>query len=67
MPTTVSSPGGQVDVFPTIMGLLDRSYMNNTFGIDMFKTKRPYMFFSSDNALDVSMRNTFILITSNRR
>lgn len=51
MPTTVSSPGGQVDVFPTIMGLLDRSYMNNTFGVDMFKTKRPYMFFSSDNAL----------------
>ncbi len=51
MPTTVSSPGGQIDVFPTIMGLLDRSYMNNTFGVDMFKTKRPYMFFSSDNAL----------------
>ena len=51
MPTTVSNPGGQVDVFPTIMGLLDRSYMNNTFGVDMFKTKRPYMFFSSDNAL----------------
>ncbi|WP_308600116.1 sulfatase-like hydrolase/transferase [uncultured Dysgonomonas sp.] len=51
MPTTVSNPGGQVDVFPTIMDLLDRSYMNNTFGVDMFKTKRPYMFFSSDNAL----------------
>lgn len=51
MPATVSIPGGQVDVFPTIMGLLNRSYMNNTFGVDMFKTKRPYMFFSSDNAL----------------
>ncbi|WP_255491346.1 LTA synthase family protein [Dysgonomonas sp. ZJ279] len=43
--------GGQVDAFPTIMGLLNHSYENNTFGVDLFKTTRPYMFFSSDDAL----------------
>ncbi|WP_255412484.1 LTA synthase family protein [Dysgonomonas sp. Marseille-P4361] len=43
--------GGQVDVFPTVMGLLNRPYTNNTFGVDLFKENRPYMFFSSDDAL----------------
>ncbi len=43
--------GGQVDAFPTLMGLLNRSYENNTFGVDLFETRRPYMFFSSDDAL----------------
>jgi len=50
-PKTFTELGGQVDVFPTIMGLLNRPYENNTFGEDLFKTKRPYIFFSSDNAL----------------
>lgn len=43
--------GGQVDVFPTVMGLLNRSYTNNTFGVDLFKEDRSCMFFSSDDAL----------------
>lgn len=51
MPAVFAQPCGQIDVFPTVMGLLKRSYTNNTFGVDLFRTKRPYMFFSSDNAL----------------
>jgi len=43
--------GGQVDVSPTLMGLLNHTYQNNTFGVDLFKTNRPNMFFSSDDAL----------------
>lgn len=50
-PRQFAQLGGQVDVFPTVMGLLNRSYRNNTFGVDLFKTERPYMFFSSDDAL----------------
>lgn len=43
--------GGQIDVYPTIMGLLNRSYTNNTLGIDLFKETRPCMFFTSDTHL----------------
>lgn len=50
-PQQLEQLGGQVDVFPTVMGLLNRSYTNNTFGIDLFKENRPCMFFSSDDAL----------------
>ena len=50
-PKCFTQLGGQVDVFPTIMGMLNRSYENNTFGVDLLKQKRRYMFFSSDDAI----------------
>ncbi|MCC6725590.1 MAG: sulfatase-like hydrolase/transferase [Saprospiraceae bacterium] len=34
--------GSQVDVFPTIMGLLKLPYVNNTYGIDLFRESRPF-------------------------
>lgn len=43
--------GEQVDVLPTLLGLLNQSYENRTFGVDLFREKRPYVFFSSDDAL----------------
>ena len=43
--------GGQIDVFPTLMGLLNRPYTNNTLGVDLFKETRPCMFFVSDTHL----------------
>ncbi|MDR0994773.1 MAG: LTA synthase family protein [Tannerella sp.] len=42
--------GGQVDVFPTLAGLLGLPYENNTLGVDLLHRRRPYMFFSSDEA-----------------
>lgn len=52
MPETFSQFGGQIDIYPTIMGILNKSYVNNTMGIDLLNDeKRPYMFFSSDTHL----------------
>lgn len=45
------SPGGQIDIGPTLLGLLNLRYINNTFGIDLLKEKRPYMFFTSDDMI----------------
>lgn len=41
---------GQIDIFPTIMGMLGYQYVNNTFGVDLMKVNREYIFFSSDDA-----------------
>jgi len=41
-PQTKTQLGSQVDVFPTIMGLLKLPYVNNTFGIDLLHEKRPF-------------------------
>lgn len=43
--------GGQIDVLPTVMGLLNMSYLNNTFGVDLFRESRPYAYFSADDKL----------------
>ena len=44
--------GGQIDIFPTIMGVLGLEYRNNTFGVDILNEQRPYMFFSSDDVFE---------------
>lgn len=51
MPKLFSDFGTQVDIFPTVMGLLNTPYENNSLGIDLFRSKRPYAYFVSDNHL----------------
>jgi phosphoglycerol transferase MdoB-like AlkP superfamily enzyme len=43
--------GGQIDLFPTLLGLLNIPYVNNSLGIDLLKENRPCMFFVSDSQL----------------
>ncbi|HND89372.1 MAG TPA: LTA synthase family protein, partial [Saprospiraceae bacterium] len=43
----------QTDVFPTVMGLLQKDYVQNTLGIDLMQEKRPFAFFSQDHKLGV--------------
>jgi phosphoglycerol transferase MdoB-like AlkP superfamily enzyme len=50
----VNAPGGQIDIFPTVAGLLGGNYVNNTMGIDMLHESRPWMFFSQDDKVAVA-------------
>lgn len=43
--------GGQVDVAPTLLGLLGISYIQNNFGIDLLKEERPCIFYTADNLI----------------
>lgn len=42
---------GQVDVAPTLLGMLGISYTQNNFGIDLLKEQRPAMFYTADNTV----------------
>lgn len=42
---------GQIDVFPTLMGLLHIDYINNTLGTDVLKENRDCIYFSADDKL----------------
>ena len=44
-------PGGQTDVAPTLLGLLNMSYTQNDFGINLLTEQRPYVYFSADNLI----------------
>lgn len=52
-PQIYTSPGGQIDVGPTLLGLLGISYYNNTLGVDMLKSPRPCMYFNFDDKIGV--------------
>lgn len=52
---------GQIDVFPTIMGLLKQPYANNTLGIDLLSEKRPYIFFNADDKYGVIDHNWLLI------
>lgn len=43
----------QLDVTPTLMGMVGLPYNNNTFGIDLRHYRRKYAFFSADDKIGV--------------
>ena len=43
----------QIDLFPTLMGMLPYLYNNNTFGLDLLRQQRRYAYFSSDDKISV--------------
>ncbi len=52
----------QMDVFPTLMHFLNRSYENKTMGLDLLKDKpRPYAFFASDDKIGVLDTSLFYI------
>lgn len=42
---------GQIDIFPTLMGLLNKPFVNNTLGINLLTESRPYIYFSDDDKI----------------
>ncbi len=46
-----TSLASQVDIFPTIMGMLNISYVNNTFGQDLLAQGRKYVVINYDNTV----------------
>lgn len=52
---------GQIDVFPTLMGLMNTSYINNTLGTDVISKPRECMYFSADNKIGC-VDSTFLYV-----
>lgn len=60
-PETYSCMAGQIDVFPTIMGILKIPYLNNTFGIDLLSESRPCIYFCADDKYGAVNQNWFLI------
>jgi phosphoglycerol transferase MdoB-like AlkP superfamily enzyme len=50
-PRAIGGFSNQTDVFPTVMGLLNLPYTNNSMGVDLLKESRPCVYFVNDNQL----------------
>lgn len=54
-------PSLQQDIYPTLCGLLNMGYVNNGLGVDLFKHKRKYAYFSADNKLGIIDNKHFLI------
>jgi phosphoglycerol transferase MdoB-like AlkP superfamily enzyme len=59
---TLHNLGGQIDVAPTVLGLLNIPYENNTMGIDLFVNKRPFMYFCADDKIGCLDNEYYLII-----
>ena len=50
-PEVNNSFGSQMDIFPTLMGILKMPYINSTMGIDLRSEKREFIYFSADDKI----------------
>lgn len=53
--------GSQLDIFPTLMGIMNVSYTNSTFGIDLINEKREFLLLNNDDKIGV-MNNEFLFL-----
>jgi len=64
-PRTFDVIGGQIDIFSTIMGLLQIDYVNNTLGIDLLRDERLAIFFTADDKIGCLNREFFFVHRQN--
>ena len=63
-PKSFPQLGLQIDIYPTLMGLLNRSYVNNSMGIDLLREQRPFAYFSADDKLGC-LNNDYFFVQRN--
>ena len=61
-PKVFSEMAGQIDVYPSIMGLLKLPYHNETLGVNLFEEERPYIFCNNDDKYGVLNQEWFLIV-----
>ncbi|MEW6365649.1 MAG: sulfatase-like hydrolase/transferase [Acidobacteriota bacterium] len=59
---TLDQLGCQFDVAPTLLGLLNTDYINNSLGIDLLRDRRPMAFFSGDDKLGCLDEERYLIV-----
>ncbi|MDD2413384.1 MAG: LTA synthase family protein, partial [Bacteroidales bacterium] len=57
-----SQIASQMDIFPTVMGLLGNPYINNSLGVDLLNENRQYAVVSNDISYGVISKEWFLVI-----
>ncbi|MEG1587169.1 MAG: LTA synthase family protein, partial [Bacteroidales bacterium] len=50
-PSVQGMPGGQIDVAPTLLGMLNMNYRKHHLGVDLLKEERDCIFYTADNMI----------------
>lgn len=61
-PAVFDNMAGQIDVFPSIMGLLELPFENYTLGVNLFEKQRPYIYFNANDKYGVINREWLLVV-----
>lgn len=64
---SITKIGSQIDIYPTIMGMLGLPYINNTLGIDLINDSRQYAILNDDDKIGVIDSCNFCIMKNNAR
>lgn len=64
-PNIIQNLALQIDVFPTILGIIKLPYINTSLGINLLATSRPFAYFSSDSKIGCLNNKYFLIISKN--
>ncbi len=62
----ISEPAGQIDIFSTVMGLLNLKYINNSLGYNLLKEKRKYIYFSADDKVGCLSKEFYFILSGEK-
>ncbi len=63
-PKVLSTLGGQIDIFSTVMGILNVPFYNNSLGIDLLNKQRKYIYFCSDDKIGCLSDEYYLIMSS---
>jgi phosphoglycerol transferase MdoB-like AlkP superfamily enzyme len=61
-PKSVSHLASQMDIYPTVMGILAQPFENTTQGINLLNNKRNYVFLNNDEKTALLSENEFFIL-----
>lgn len=61
-PAAFNKMAGQIDVFPSVMGLLQLPFENYTLGINLFEKERPYIYFNGNDKYGVINHDWLLVV-----
>lgn len=61
-PAQYDNMGGQVDIAPTVLSMLNISYVNNWLGVDLLSTNKPYSYFNADEKIGCIDKEYYLIL-----
>lgn len=65
-PKTYNQIASQLDIYPTLMGMIKQPYVNNTLGVDLMSEKRDFVIINDDDKIGILDTTHFCIMKTEK-